>query len=431
MFAPTRKEHGPRAAVTLVVAAATVAAAEAIMPVTRAMPPSLPHARVDQAGIERLTIPVDADTTLASDTPDQAGGGEPLLRIGSFEADPADPPGADATYAVLVRFPLTTLPAGATVVTAALRLSQVAAVGQASLQGRAAPVTEAWGEAAARWSNRPAVDAARRASLTLPAGAGPVVLDVTDAVRDRDPSAITLSLELAGASGACDAGRSRAFASREGAAALGAAAPALSIAYFGAGTPHPFPSPTATPTRTATPTATPSPTVPGTPRPTATPTATASATPTSNRPPLGRLEPVEPMRGARLAPPVGVDRWVFRWRWIGLTTFCQRYELVLRGPSGQTIAVPVGATASSDCATYAVPGPPGPGHFGAWTWELTATCLPLGTGRIDPVSFTVVGPATATAGPTVTPAATREPTATRVPPDGHERRFLPWSRGGR
>ncbi|MCE7938491.1 MAG: hypothetical protein DYG90_07900, partial [Chloroflexi bacterium CFX6] len=236
MLAPIRNIHTLPVTLTAVTTLTLIAAVG-----VRPAPPS--RADADQAGVEVVTIPAEADTTLASDAPDQPAGSEPLLRVGSFEADPADPPAADAGYTALVRFPLTALPAGATVLTATLRLGQVAAVGQASLHGRAELVTGAWDEATARWSNRPAADPARRAALTLFDGAGPVALDVTDAVRDRDPRASTLSLELSGVSGACDAGRNRAFASREGAAALGAPPPALSIAYFGAGTPHPFPSP--------------------------------------------------------------------------------------------------------------------------------------------------------------------------------------------
>jgi len=143
--------------------------------------------------------------------------------------------------------------------------------------------------------------------------------------------------------------------------------PALIVRFVGPGTPHPSPSHTPTPTPTLTPTVT------GTPAPTITPT------PTSNRPSPGPMRPLEPEQGALLYPPLGSDRWLFRWAWSWpyAPPWCQSVDLTLLGPAGQEIRVSETFT-DAQCISFAVSGPPSADMYGAWTWQVSAICAPVG-----------------------------------------------------
>ncbi|MFT3772925.1 MAG: DNRLRE domain-containing protein [Minicystis sp.] len=91
-----------------------------------------------------MTLGPVRDTFIASDQPDRNFGERVDMRIGT-------PPGSDAVRRALIRFDLSALPAGATVLTARVGLHEEGRTGEATLSIH--PVTKEWDEQRETWSS--------------------------------------------------------------------------------------------------------------------------------------------------------------------------------------------------------------------------------------------------------------------------------------
>ncbi|MEO8085084.1 MAG: DNRLRE domain-containing protein, partial [Ardenticatenales bacterium] len=310
------------------------------------------HAAAQPGVIDVRMTPI-ADTTLARNRATTPLGLEPTLSLGRQLAPD------DNAEGVLLRFGLVDVDPGGLVVTATLTLTRLGGLGAASVLAGLGSISEPFDERTATWANRP--DIARNGlAVYVPAAPGEQRFDVAWAVEEALRAQRNLGLQIEVPAGGCEGGRGRTFSSRESAAG----APELRLAYVGAGTPHPFPSPTPSdvPTWTATPTGT---------RP-----PTATATPTSDRPQPRPPDVIEPVPGAVLPPPEGVDAWVVRWRQFA-PTLCS-YRIDLSGPTGIVYTTDIPNThATCHSVTAASPGMPPDLAEGAYTWRIRSTCPPF------------------------------------------------------
>lgn len=170
----------------------------------------------------------------------------------------------------LARWSLSSIPAGATIQSAKVRLYLDQAGGQSSVTLTLSRATTSWTETGVTWNTKPGYSAADIASVGT--ASGWVEWTTTSLVQGW--MAGTYSNYGVGVTGPASGSLyTRGFRSREQ-----GTAPQLVVTYL---------APTPTPTRTATPTATPTPT----PTPTRTPTRTATATLTPSQPPTKTATP--------------------------------------------------------------------------------------------------------------------------------------------
>lgn len=379
-------------------ALAAVALAIAVAPAAMARPPGAATppwaAAALQPGVVDIRLTPIADTTIDRLRAGEAFGSAPSLSLGRDVA----PDGTTRT--VLLRFGLPEMAPGSRVVTATLTLRRTGGVGAASVVGALASLSEPFDERTATWADRP--DIARQgAAAYIPSTPGTLAFDVAWAVEEALRAQRHLGLQLEVPAGGCEARRSRTFASREDPSAP----PELRLAYVGPGTPHPFPSPTAT----RTPTRTPSPTGPRPP--------TASPTPTSQRPQPAPMTVFEPAGGAVLPPPASPDVWVVRWRQHA-PTLCH-YAIALAGADGDVFVTGLASTRAT-CFAFdlALPGAPPSLPAGAYHWRIDAQCPPFDPQRAESLPFTLRTSLDGTAAPGVpaTPEATPSPRQTWPPP---------------
>lgn len=374
---------------------------------------ALPAAPRDDRGMELLRVQADADASVDSARPDVALGATRALTVGH-----AVGPGGSTTQAFL-RFPLTSLPKAATVISATLVLDKVALQGKAEVLLLVSTVREAWRESDLTWRNRPTGLDPRVFVLSGPV-LRPMAHDMSVAVSERWQAGRTeVDVAISASEDAIDRGRSRTFASRE-VLPGGGEPPRLDIAYVGAGTPHPFPSLTPTPVPTITPSVTPSITptrnTTTSPTPTATATPSPSATTTST---FGQVQGpavlLRPSEGASLAQPIGGEVWAFEWR------------APNRGPCGYsgarlTLIPPVGESIVLNVEPlYHVFAADRPVAGGRWRWTVLARCSHGPTWPSEEGSF-IVDAAEPTPG--VTPSATA--TGRPSPVEGRRVLWLPW-----
>jgi hypothetical protein len=379
---------------------------------------ALPAAPRDDRGMELLRVQADADASVDSARPDVALGAMRVLTVGHGVGS-----GASTTQAFL-RFPLTSLPKAATIISATLVLDRVALQGKAEVLLHISSVRDAWRESDLTWRNRPTGLDPRVFVLSGPA-LRPMAHDMSVAVIEHWQAGRTeVDMAISASEDAIDRGRSRTFASRE-ALPGGGVPPRLDIAYVGAGTPHPFPTRTPTPVPSVTPSLTPSVTptrnmtTSPTPTATATPSPTATTTSTFLRP-QGQAALLRPSEGASLAQPIGGEVWAFAWRAPNLGP-CgySGARLTLVPPLGESIVLDVEPLYHLYAADRPVAG-------GRWRWTVLARCSHGPTWPSEEGSFLVDAAE-------VTPGATPSATATGRPSPGAGRRelWLPWlSRSG-
>lgn len=379
---------------------------------------ALPAAPRDDRGMELLRVQADADASVDSARPDVALGAMRVLTVGHGVGS-----GASTTQAFL-RFPLTSLPKAATIISATLVLDRVALQGKAEVLLHISSVRDAWRESDLTWRNRPMGLDSRVFALIGPA-LRPWAQDLSVTVIEQwQAGRSEVGLAISASEDAIDRGRSRTFASRE-AFGGGGEPPRLDIAYVGAGTPHPFPTRTPTSVPTITPSVTPSitptrnTTTSPTPTATATPSPTATTTSTFGQV-QGPAALIRPSEGASLAQPIGGEVWAFEWR------------APNRGPCGYsgarlTLIPPVGESIVLNVEPlYHVYAADRPVAGGRWRWTVLARCSHGPTWPSEEGSF-IVDAAEPTPGATPTATGTGRPT----PGVGRRELWLPWlSRSG-
>jgi len=374
------------------------------------------------SAIETVEVVADGDATIDSALPDTRLGATEALTVG-FRV------GADEyTAQVLMRFPMPTLPAGSTVVSAQLRLDTLALRGHAETGAYLSRVTGSWEESEVTWSNRPTLSDWSHHG-TIGGEHGPRAFEALWLVQDwLESGQPNLGLALSVSGGTCGpARRDRIYASHE-TGAEGGKPPTLLIAYIGPGTPHPFPSITLTATVTPSPTRAPSqtstPTVTGTrsAEPSHTPTATPTPTPTATTTSTfgqhqGAASGIQPSSGAQLSQPLADDEWVFAWTDPSRgPCMYQGARLTLLGPDGQAMSFETANRCYRFVANSSVPP-------GRWQWSVYAQCAHGPTDRSETYWFWVDATPSA-------PSPTVDPTST--PPDGTappslERLLLPYA----
>jgi hypothetical protein len=277
----------------------------------------------------------------------------------------------------LARFDLSSLPAGATVISASLQLYKRYGVAEDGRAYTANRVTGAWTETGVTWRRRDATTlwatpggeytAVGAASTVLPDGAVWVSWDVTGIVQGWAGGAQpNYGFLVRDAAEDGSANRYSIFRSREYAADP-SLRPRLVVALMP-------PTPTATPTATAT--------------------WTPTWTPTSHPGPPILYEPAD---GATLPQPVPPGEWLFRWS--ARTGPCTS-GVGIRGPGGRHIGsgpISGGPLEYRYTSDEYLPDD----ALGPWTWGVGVTC-PLGTNQSETRTFWVERAPTPTATPTST-----------------------------
>lgn len=236
------------------------------------------HAQAPDRVAAQVTLYATADTYVSAFTPDANYGGASELLIGRTVS------GYDNW--ILLKFDLSTIPAGSTINSATVQMYADVALAaanapeaayQVTAQRNVGGVSNLWTEGGVTWNTKPDRSVADDAASTVGASNGWYSITVTNAVRQWIQNGAAqngLTLRGDGSSAWVSS-----FRSRE----LGAAYhPRLVVDYTA-------PTPTSTPTATATPTRTPTSTPTHTPTATPTPTATATATSTLTRTPTSTL----------------------------------------------------------------------------------------------------------------------------------------------